>query len=254
MLSISSLLDLAWATSTSSDKPLHREDSTSTVDEVCSAYGSVDTDDAKEDVAEIRGEIGSDEDVSCKPDVVPEDRGKIGTNRYVDDVVSKAEQLSSRLHEQLEQLGPSQLVAAWAKIYENLAVCTHAQSPSPFLSSRPPPIGIRDYFERISNFYQCSSACLIIGPVYIDRLLKFHPGFEINKLNIHRLLATSVMLAVKYNDDVFYSNSYYAKVAGMTVKEINYLEATFLRMIKWELRVSPEEFDKYIIAVHPAMA
>lgn len=60
--------------------------------------------------------------------------------------------------------------------------------------------------------------------MYIDRIVKLHPDFTICSLNIHRLgckgasspfrlrlLVTSVMLAVKFFDDVYCSNAYYAK-------------------------------------------
>jgi len=53
------------------------------------------------------------------------------------------------------------------------------------------------------------------------------------------------MLAVKFFDDVYYSNAYYAKVGGVKTKEVNTLEQHFLRLIDWQLAVTPQEYEQY---------
>ncbi|CAE8593267.1 unnamed protein product, partial [Polarella glacialis] len=114
-----------------------------------------------------------------------------------------------------------------------------------FHSVRPPQLPIRDYLIRIAKYFQCSRECFVLCLVYIDRIVKLHPDFTICNLNIHRLLVTSVMLSVKFFDDVYYSNAYYAKVGGVRTKEVNVLEAQFLHLIDWRLAVTSEEFDQY---------
>jgi hypothetical protein len=156
-----------------------------------------------------------------------------------------------RLAQQLRQYSASQIVNAWAEIFEHLAPASDVQRRTPFHSSRAPNISVADYFARVNQYFQCSDSCLILGPLLIDRLVKMNPDFEVSKMSIHRLLATSVMIAAKYHDDVYYSNSYYAKVAGIPVKEINRLEACFLSLIKWQLGVCTEEFEKYLHTVLP---
>jgi hypothetical protein len=84
--------------------------------------------------------------------------------------------------------------------------------------------------------------------------MKKQPDFTVRKLNIHRLIVTSMMLAVKFFDDVYYSNAYYAKVGGVKGNEMNVLEVHFLRLIDWQLFVSPEEFDLYKTNVLVAVA
>lgn len=133
-------------------------------------------------------------------------------------------------------------------------VLTHLSSLRPpatgqrvtkFHSIRPPQLPIRDYLFRIARYFQCSRECFVLCLVYIDRIVKLHPDFTICSLNIHRLLVTSVMLAVKFFDDVYYSNAYYAKVGGVRTREVNALESHFLQLIEWKLHVTPEEFDQY---------
>jgi len=116
---------------------------------------------------------------------------------------------------------------------------------TPFHSVRAPQLSILEYLTRIARYFQCSHECFVLALVYIDRIMKLHPDFSICNLNVHRLLVTSVMLAVKFFDDVYYSNAYYAKVGGIRTKEVNSLETQFLKLIEWRLHVSPEEYDQY---------
>lgn len=53
------------------------------------------------------------------------------------------------------------------------------------------------------------------------------------------------MIAIKYYDDDYYKNEYYAKVGGLTLKEINQLEMEFLELINYELFINKEVFDVY---------
>jgi len=114
-----------------------------------------------------------------------------------------------------------------------------------FHSVRAPPLSIHDYLLRIAKYFQCSKECFVLCLVYIDRIVKLHPEFTICSLNIHRLLVTAAMLAVKFFDDVYYSNAYYAKVGGVRTKEVNALETQFLKLIDWRLHVTPQEYDQY---------
>jgi len=60
-----------------------------------------------------------------------------------------------------------------------------------------------------------------------------------------RLLLTSVLVAIKYNEDDYYSNTYYAKIGGINLEEINKLEIAFLDMINWNLFIEHNFFNKY---------
>eukprot|EP00747_Dinoflagellata_sp_TGD_P211924 gnl/TRDRNA2_/TRDRNA2_85090_c0_seq1.p1 gnl/TRDRNA2_/TRDRNA2_85090_c0~~gnl/TRDRNA2_/TRDRNA2_85090_c0_seq1.p1 ORF type:complete len:203 (+),score=33.50 gnl/TRDRNA2_/TRDRNA2_85090_c0_seq1:99-707(+) len=123
-----------------------------------------------------------------------------------------------------------------------------------FHAIRAPQLSIHDYLLRIAKYFQCSHECFVLCLVYIDRIVKLHPEFTISNLNIHRLLVTSVMLAVKFFDDVYYSNSYYARVGGLQTKEVNSLEAHFLRLIEWKLHVLPQEYEQYRNQVNIAIS
>jgi len=121
-----------------------------------------------------------------------------------------------------------------------------------FHAVKPPTIGLRKYLERIERYAGCSNECYIIALVYVDTIIQRNKSFVISSLNIHRLLITSIMLAAKFYDDIYYNNAYYAKIGGVPCHEINNLELEFLFMINFTLNVPLEVFERYKheLAVH----
>ena len=53
------------------------------------------------------------------------------------------------------------------------------------------------------------------------------------------------MVAIKYNDDDYYKNEFYAKVGGITLKEINQLEHDFLQFTDYNLYVDENVYLLY---------
>jgi hypothetical protein len=124
---------------------------------------------------------------------------------------------------------------------------TFGESPpvTVFHAVRIPSVSIHDYLNRIAKYFWCSPECFVMSLIYIDRIMKRRPDFVVCKLNIHRLVITAMMLAVKFYDDIYYSNAYYAKVGGVKSNEMNILEIQFLKLIEWHLFISNEEFELY---------
>ena len=50
------------------------------------------------------------------------------------------------------------------------------------------------------------------------------PEFVIRQSNIHRILLAANVLSVKYIDDLYFKNSFYANVGGVPLKVLNELE------------------------------
>ena len=53
------------------------------------------------------------------------------------------------------------------------------------------------------------------------------------------------MLAIKYNEDDYYSNKYYAKVGGINLDELNTLEYNFLILLDFDVFIDEETYEKY---------
>ena len=48
--------------------------------------------------------------------------------------------------------------------------------------------------------------------------------FILTYYNIHKLILAAFILAIKYNEDNYYSMVYYSKIGGVPVAELNKLE------------------------------
>jgi len=112
-----------------------------------------------------------------------------------------------------------------------------------FDAGHTPNVCIRDYLLRLRQYFFCSDECYVVGLVYIDRIVNLHPEFSVAAFNIHKLLLTSVLLATKFFEDRFYSNLYYSKVGGVSLKDLNSWEEEFLRLMHFQLCVLPEEYN-----------
>ncbi|GAB4844271.1 Cyclin-U4-1 [Ancistrocladus abbreviatus] len=119
------------------------------------------------------------------------------------------------------------------------------QMVSVFHGLTRPTISIHSYLERIFKYAHCSPSCFIVAYVYLDRFAQRQPLLPINSFNVHRLVITSVMVAAKFMDDMYYNNAYYAKIGGVSTAEMNFLEVDFLFGLGFHLNVTPNTFHTY---------
>ncbi|KAI8618134.1 cyclin-domain-containing protein, partial [Chytriomyces sp. MP71] len=123
-----------------------------------------------------------------------------------------------------------------------------------FHSRAPPGISIVDYLRRIVKYASVERVCLLILLVYIDRVCERNRSFTISSLTVHRFIITGVTVACKALCDSFLQNSMYAKVGGISTKELNVLEIEFLTLIGWDLTASAERLQDYyrnLVRQHP---
>ncbi|EMS47431.1 hypothetical protein TRIUR3_19932 [Triticum urartu] len=78
-------------------------------------------------------------------------------------------------------------------------------------------------------------------------------ALAVDSYSVHRLLITTVLAAVKFMDDVCYNNAYFAKVGGISLVEMNYLEVDFLFGVGFDLNVTPETFGHYCAVLQSEM-
>ena len=113
----------------------------------------------------------------------------------------------------------------------------------PFLSINP-SISIKDYLERLYKYTKISASTIVMILIYIDRFC------NINKVKltysiIHKLILSSMVVAVKFNEDEYYPMKFYAKLGGISLIELNFLEFYFISLINFNLFINKELFDKY---------
>jgi hypothetical protein len=92
---------------------------------------------------------------------------------------------------------------------------TPTLADSAFRGRALPGIPVRRYAERIYRYAGCSPACYVVAYVYLDRLARGRRDagagedededeaavVGIDSYTVHRLLITSVLVAVKFMDD-----------------------------------------------------
>ncbi|KAJ2797359.1 cyclin-like protein interacting with PHO85 [Coemansia helicoidea] len=104
-----------------------------------------------------------------------------------------------------------------------------------------PTIDLDTYIARILKYCPCESEVFLALIAYmqqlIDRCARRRIPFTVDAYSIHRLVITGVTVASKCFSDVFFTNSRYAKVGGLSLEELNTLELQFLTIIDFDLNI-----------------
>jgi hypothetical protein len=66
---------------------------------------------------------------------------------------------------------------------------------------------------------------------------------------VHRLILVSILITHKFYTDPFYKNSDIARIGGVHLQEINFLEEEFLDIIDFNLIVESKEYDQYLASL-----
>jgi hypothetical protein len=175
-----------------------------------------------------------------------------------------------------EQLGETPLLAAEdegaeallsgmsALLSQRIASVDTSELPpwhrkSVFYSKQTSPAQLYEYLAHIHWFFECSSPCLVIAMMYLDRIISRGAKLTFCAETSHRLVLTSLVAAVKFHDDDWkpYPNSFYASIGEVGVEEMNAMEKQFCKSIDWHFYVGPEEYLQYrdlITAAAPTTA
>jgi hypothetical protein len=113
-----------------------------------------------------------------------------------------------------------------------------------FTTKKRPNISIYDFLKRLYKYSKVSENILILVLIYIDRLCR-NRKICLNYFNIHKLIIASFVTAIKFNSDEYYSLEVYAKLGGISQKEIVSLEYEFIALLDFNLFVEEKLFYKY---------
>lgn len=115
-----------------------------------------------------------------------------------------------------------------------------------FNSKVIPNISILDYLNRIIDYSDIEENTLILGLIYIDKIAK---KITITKYNIHTILISCIIIAIKYYEDEIYSNSFYAQIAGIKVEELLQLELKISILLDFKFFISDIIFEQFKVAL-----
>lgn len=111
-----------------------------------------------------------------------------------------------------------------------------------FETSENPNISLLDYLTRIVEYSNCEENTLISALIYIDRIAKIK---NITKLNVYKLIFTSILISLKYNEDEIYDNIYYSRIAGVSIQELNKMEYEFVLLLNFNFYINDILFNQY---------
>ena len=118
------------------------------------------------------------------------------------------------------------------------------QSIMYFSANSIPNITIRDYLIRIQNYSEIEKSTLILAIILIDHMCK-RSGVLLTHYNIHRILFSSVLVSIKFNEDSYFDNNFYSQIAGVKPNELQILEYIFLELNDFNIFVEDIEYRQY---------
>ena len=113
-----------------------------------------------------------------------------------------------------------------------------------FSANTIPNISIKDYLIRIQNYCEMERGTLILSLILIDKMCR-KSGIVLTHYNIHRILFSSVLVSIKYNEDSYFDNNFYSQIAGVKPDELKLLEYTFLEYNDFNIYVEDIEYEQY---------
>lgn len=132
-----------------------------------------------------------------------------------------------------------------------------------FHGTNVPGITLQAYLTRVLKYCPVTNEVFLSLLVYFDRIAKRVNNlkteknedgtpredgeqlFVMDSYNIHRLIILGITVSSKFFSDIFYKNLRYAKVGGLPLEELNYLELQFLLLLDFKLMISVEDLQNY---------
>lgn len=113
-----------------------------------------------------------------------------------------------------------------------------------FYLSNIPSISLNSYIKRLVKYTKMDISSLILSIIYIDMFcIKFKYVLSLN--NIYRLLLTSCLISIKYNEDITVDTKTYSEIAGVSVEDLNNLELQFFVLLDYKLSVTEDYYQQY---------
>lgn len=122
-----------------------------------------------------------------------------------------------------------------------------------FEGKKTTSVTVSRYVTRLVKYFANEPSSLVICLIYMDRICEI-TEMKLTLENFHRLFLTALVIAIKYNEDKYFSNSFYAKIGGISLEDFNRLESAFVNSIEFFLYVEEEIFSKYVTYLKNLMA
>ncbi|RHY33805.1 hypothetical protein DYB32_001400 [Aphanomyces invadans] len=124
------------------------------------------------------------------------------------------------------------------------------EAPSSSMSFSVPSVDkIVSFMTQIYRTAQMESECIIMGLIYVERLLQatVGKGLQLTPTNWQAIVFCSMLMASKVWDDLSMCNADFSKIfhGHFPLRRINALELLYLDCVEYNVRVSAASYAKY---------
>lgn len=113
-----------------------------------------------------------------------------------------------------------------------------------FTTAIMPEIGFFQYLKRLFQYTYCSKSCFYVALIYIDKIVKKHNIKNIQYDTIYKLYFVALLMAIKWNDDNYLSNTYYSEICGVKKEELLSLQIIFFELLDYNAYVDEKNYLK----------
>mmetsp|Transcript_19569 Transcript_19569/g.21876 ORF Transcript_19569/g.21876 Transcript_19569/m.21876 type:complete len:132 (-) Transcript_19569:199-594(-) len=98
---------------------------------------------------------------------------------------------------------------------------------------------IRSFINSIVDELSLDSESVLLSLIYLERLLS-KSKMELRASNWKPILITSIILAVKYNEDCCFWNYDFLEFCQYSIPALNLMETRFIQLIDFDIYVSED--------------
>lgn len=169
-------------------------------------------------------------------------------------VLSEIEILQEKHDPEFKQIIPAVADALTNVIAQHAKINTRDDRFTMYETNNVPNIQLEDYIHRTGEYTYISPSSMLAAVIFLDRLCERYPLLTLTNQNIFKLFFVSVRIASKIVDLRSLNNKNFASVGGVGNRHLNDLEDGFLKYIKFDLFLSPQEFSEYSRRLNPPLA
>jgi hypothetical protein len=155
--------------------------------------------------------------------------------------------------EALDAHGLRVVVLVARDIEQSLHEEKRAAAKDAFTTGSVPQIALEVFFARLARYTNmwrghaggpesAGVRAAVIALIYLDRLRD--SGYVVSWANVHRLAVAAFLVAIKYSEDSVISNTWWAKVGGVPLKELCALESQLCDKLHFSFFVDAELYSQ----------
>jgi hypothetical protein len=109
-----------------------------------------------------------------------------------------------------------------------------SEAPDVFDLQAVPEIALAAYLARISMYLSLTKPQFLLGIEYIERFLAASSA-ALTSISVHRVVATAMVLAHKFDNDFALDDTTYGKIVGVCSRDLMRLQFAFMKRIDYRL-------------------